>query len=141
MKKNEFDKIEVGTESTPIIKKVTQDTINRYGKAAGDYNPIHVDVEYAKTGPFKGTIAHGLMSLAYISELMARDFSRGWFFGGKLEMRFRAPIRPGDTITIKGKVIEKKSEGEKNLIVCEVACENQDGTAVIIGNTTAQCLN
>ena len=141
MKKIEFNKIELGAELTPITKKITQETINRYGEAAGDYNPIHVDVEYAKTGPFKGTIAHGLMSLAYISELMARDFSQGWFFGGKVEMRFRAPIRPGDTITIKGKVIEKKSEGEKNLIVCEVLCENQEGKAVIIANTTAQCLN
>ena len=48
-------------------------------------------------------------------------------------------IKPGDTITIKGKVVEKKSEEGKNLVVCEVVCENQEGVAVIVATTTAEC--
>ena len=139
MNKVKFDKIEIGTEFFPITKKITQETINRYADASGDYNPIHVDEEFAKKGPFKGTIAHGLLSLAFISEIMAREFSQGWFSGGKVDMRFRAPIRPEDVITIKGKITEKKSEQEKNMVVCEVVCENQKGDAVVLATTSAQC--
>ena len=135
----EFEKIEIGEEFSPIIKKVTRDTIMSYADATKDYNPIHVDDEFAKKTPFKGIIAHGLTSVAFISELMTREFIRGWFFGGKIDMRFRAPIKPGDTITIKGKVIEKKSEEGRNLVVCEVVCENQEGVAVIVATTTAEC--
>ena len=91
---------EIGEEFSPITKKITRDTIMSYADATKDYNPIHVDEEFAKKTPFKGIIAHGLTSVAFISELMTREFFRGWLFGGKVDMRFRAPIKPGDTITL-----------------------------------------
>ncbi|MFH1351860.1 MAG: MaoC family dehydratase [Pseudomonadota bacterium] len=138
MKKG-FERLEIGEAFSPITKRITQETINRYADASSDYNPIHVDEAFAKETPFKGTIAHGLMSVAFISELMTREFSQGWFTGGKVDMRFRAPIRPGDTITIKGKVTERSSEEGKNLVVCDLVCENQKGDAVIVATTWARC--
>ena len=61
-------------EFEPVVKEITQEMINEYADAIGDHNPIHVDPEFAKTTPFSGTIAHGMLVAASISELMAREF-------------------------------------------------------------------
>jgi 3-hydroxybutyryl-CoA dehydratase len=82
-----------------VEKLVTQEFINAYADASGDRNPIHIDEEFAKATPFGGTIAHGMLTLASISEMMAAAFGKRWLDSGKLKVRFRAPARPGDTIT------------------------------------------
>jgi 3-hydroxybutyryl-CoA dehydratase len=82
-----------------VEKRITQAMINAYADASGDHNPIHVDETFAKATPFGGTIAHGMLTLAAISEMMAGAFGKRWLAAGKLKVRFRAPARPGDTIT------------------------------------------
>jgi len=72
----------VGQELAPIEKYMTQEKINIYIDAVEDYNPIHVDPEYAKNTVFKSTIAPGYQFIAYLSELMARDFGEKWITGG-----------------------------------------------------------
>ncbi len=129
-----FDEFQVGDEFAPIIKKMTQEKINAYVSTAEDYNPIHVDVEFAKKTPFGGTIAPGFQSMAYISELMAREFGIGWYVGGVLDLRLIRPVKPGDTLTARAKVIDKKEEGGRNVVVCEVRLTNQDKADVITGN-------
>jgi len=128
-----FEDIKVGYEITPVVKEITQEKINKYADASKDYNPLHVDPEFAKNTMFGGTIAHGLLSLAYISQMMTNWVSKAWISGGELEVTFLAPVRPGDTITSKGKVIDK-DEG-KGIVTCEVYCENQKGEKVVIGKT------
>jgi 3-hydroxybutyryl-CoA dehydratase len=88
-------------EVAAVSRRVTQEGIRRYAEASGDYNPLHVDEEYARTTPFGGTIAHGMLVLAYLSEMMAAAFGRDWLAGGRLKVRFRAPARPGDTLTAR----------------------------------------
>jgi 3-hydroxybutyryl-CoA dehydratase len=83
----------------PVEKIITQEMINRYADASGDHNPIHVDESFATATPFGGTIAHGMLTLASISEMMAAAFGKRWLSSGKLKIRFRAPARPGDRIT------------------------------------------
>jgi 3-hydroxybutyryl-CoA dehydratase len=88
-------------EVPSLSRRVTQEGIRRYAEASGDYNPIHVDEEYARATPFGGTIAHGMLVLAYLSEMMAAAFGHDWLAGGRLKARFRAPARPGDTLTAR----------------------------------------
>jgi 3-hydroxybutyryl-CoA dehydratase len=134
-----FEKLSVGEELTPLIKKMTQDKINKYVGTAEDYNPIHVDVEFAKKTPFKGTIAPGYQYMAYISELMARDFGKGWYVGGKLDVRMIKVVRPGDLLTTMAKIVDKKKEDGKNVVVCEVRIANQNKEDVIVGTAEARC--
>ncbi|MBI2849072.1 MAG: MaoC family dehydratase [Chloroflexi bacterium] len=131
-----FEKINVGDELAPVQKTITQEKINAYAEASGDFNPIHIDPEFARNTIFGGTIAHGLLTLAYISEMMTRAFLKGWLKGGKLSVTFIAPVRPGDTIITRGKVLEKSTEGGPT-VVCEVHCENQKGARVAQGKASA----
>lgn len=132
-----FDTLKQGDELNPVRKQITQEKINQYAEASGDFNPLHIDPDFAKGTFYGGTIAHGLLSLAYISEMMTKAFAKGWLAGGKLTVSFLAPVRPGDTITARGLVKQKKEEGGQRQVVCEVYCENQKGERVVSGEASA----
>jgi len=135
--RDDLNSIQVGHESVPIRKKITQDKINSYAEASSDFNPLHIDPEFAKGTRFGGTIAHGLLSAAFISEMMTSWFGKGWLYGGELEIKFVGPVQPGDTIVTKGKVMEIENDGVKRYAVCEVSCENQKEKQVIVGTAKA----
>ena len=104
--------------------------------AAEDYNPIHVDPEYAKNTVFKSTIAPGYQFIAYLSELMARDFDEKWITGGGMELRLIKPVFPKDTLTIGAKVVEKNEKDNSTSIKCDVWIKNQDDKDIVVGYTT-----
>ena len=120
----------------PDIKKViTQENINLYAEASRDFNPIHIDEAFAKKTPLGGTIAHGMLILAYVSQMMSAAFGQSWLAGSKLSVRFKTPARPGDTITVSGRISGvEKNEGQTS-IRCDVLCQNQNGESVITGET------
>ncbi|MFH2047540.1 MAG: MaoC family dehydratase [Pseudomonadota bacterium] len=132
-----FEELNIGEDLTPVIKKMTQEKINRYVSIAEDYNPIHTDEEFAKKTPFKGIIAPGYQTMAYISELMSRDFGNAWYTSGKMDIRMVKVVRPGDLLTARAKVVDKKEEEGKNIAVFEVRLTNQNNEDVIIGNAEA----
>lgn len=93
-----------GTGLPVLVRHVTQDMINAYADASGDFNPIHIDAEYAKTGPFGRTIAHGLMTLAFVAQVL-NDWSNGRFDAcGEVDVSFVGPVFVGDTVEVSGKV-------------------------------------
>jgi len=75
----------------PVVKKITQKDISLYAEASGDFNPIHIDEAFAAKTPLGGTIAHGMLILAYVSEMMTKAFGQRWISTGKMAMRFKAP--------------------------------------------------
>ena len=120
--------------SLPEIKKeIIQENINLYAEASRDFNPIHIDEDFARKTPLGGTIAHGMLILAYISQMMGEAFGQQWLSSGKLSVRFKAPARPGDTVTISGKIHGGESDNGQTLINCNVLCRNQHDEPVIIG--------
>ena len=121
-----------------VIKHVTQDDINLYAEASGDYNPIHVDEAFAAKTPLGGTVAHGMLILAYISEMMTRAFGEGWLSGGKLSVRFKAPARPKDAIAISGKIDTIEKKGESSYVSCSVEAGNQKGEVVVTGEAAVE---
>lgn len=121
--------IAVGTELPSITKEITQDKINRYADASGDHNPLHIDPEYAATTQFGGTIAHGMLMLAYISEMMTASFGEQWLESGRLKVRFRAPAKPGDAVTARGAVTSVDAQH----VACEVECTSQSGEVLVSG--------
>ena len=124
-------------EDLPAIERhITQQRIERYARAAGDFNPIHLDQEFAKTTQFGGTIAHGMMVIAFISEMMTRAFGDDWPAAGKLKLRLRAPSYPGDTLTAHGTVKSVAQESGKTVIRCGVGVKNQNGDVVISGDAS-----
>jgi 3-hydroxybutyryl-CoA dehydratase len=130
--------IQQGKALNPVVKHITQEKINLYAEASGDFNPIHVDESFAAKTPFGGTIAHGMLNLAYVSEMMTSAFGRSWVSGGKLRVKFKESARPGDTLTITGKIdcIEQKSN--VSYANCNFECRNQRGETIVTGEATVR---
>ena len=115
-----------------ISKVLDQAHIDAYARASGDFNPIHIDPDFARTTPYEGTIAHGMLVLATISEMMTAAFGDRWLTGGKLDVRFRHPARPGDTLTASANP-GKPEEGYHRYAV---QCANQAGDLLITGTAS-----
>jgi 3-hydroxybutyryl-CoA dehydratase len=94
-------------ESLPALRRqVLQSTIDDYAKASGDFNPIHVDPEFARNGPFGRTIAHGLMTLSFVAQML-NDWTSGAFDEcGEIDVAFIGPVFAGDTVEVSGLVEE-----------------------------------
>jgi 3-hydroxybutyryl-CoA dehydratase len=122
----------------PVVKRLSQEAINRYAEATGDHNPIHVDEAYARGTPFGGTIAHGMLVLASLSEMMASAFGREWLRGGRLKIRFKAPARPGDTVTTEAMPRGARVEGISKLLEYGVECRNQRGETLVSGTAAVR---
>lgn len=123
----------VGDDLPRVVKRVTQVQIQAYAGASGDFNPIHVDTDFASRSRYGGTIAHGMMVAAAISESMAQAFEMDWVESGRMKLRFKAPVLSGDTINTFGQVksvSEREGNGE---VVCTVGVCRQNGEVAITG--------
>lgn len=130
--------IRAGNVLGPLVKHINQQTINLYAEASGDFNPIHIDESFAVKTPFKGTIAHGMLSLAYVSEMMASAVGESWLSSGKLRARFKESARPGDTLTISGRVDCLEQKDGVSYANCTFECRNQKGEAIVAGEAAVR---
>ena len=132
-----FDDLEVGLSLKPVQENITQEGINTYGEVAGDVTSLYVEPEWVKKkSPLCGMVAHGMTSLSFVSRLMSDNFGNAWLFGGTLSVSFKQPVKPGDTILAKAKVIKKTVDETKKVAEFSVLCENQKRDVVITGRVT-----
>jgi len=117
-----------------VTKALTQARIDRYAAVSGDGNPLHTDPQFAAATEFGGTIAHGMLILAYVSEMMTAAFGERWLGGGRLKVRFRAPARPGDTVTASGQLVGV----EAGRTVCRVEARDQSGEVLLDGEAAIE---
>jgi 3-hydroxybutyryl-CoA dehydratase len=125
-----IEAIKVG-DSAQISTTITETVINDFAKATGDYNPIHLDQAYAEKTRFKGRIAHGALSIGYISSVLANLLPGSGTIYLSQEAKFLAPVRIGDIITAKVEVLELIAE--KNRVKFKTTCTNQKGELVVDG--------
>ena len=136
--KLELSDIHQGDSLPQVVKHVTQRDIDRYAEASGDFNPIHVDEAFATQTPLGGTIAHGMLILAYMSGMMTEAFGNNWLEGGKLSVRFKTPARPQDTITTSGKIDSIEYKEGVPCVNCILESCNQKGETVISGGAVVK---
>jgi 3-hydroxybutyryl-CoA dehydratase len=122
-----------GAALVAVERTLTQEQIAAYADAAGDHNPIHIDEAYARTTPFGGTIAHGMLALALVSESLTATFGARWGQRSRLKVRFRAPARPGDVLSAGGLVRTIDEDAGARFAECVVECRNQAGEVLISG--------
>jgi acyl dehydratase len=104
---------------------VTQDVIDAYAELSGDFNPLHVDPEAAAASEFGGIIAHGPIALhAFFRAATERVGRDALPPGSTVSVVYRAPTRPGDTITCE--LRDGDAPGE-----VEADCVNQDGVTAV----------
>jgi len=139
-----FDDLELGQEWTSPGRTVTETDIVTFAGFSGDYNPMHVDHEYAKNTPFRRPIAHGFGVFSIASGLgvmvppvrtVALLAVQSW--------RFANPVFVGDTITVTTRVAQKtvRGRGRRGEVVWHRSIHNQDGKVVQEGEilTLVEC--
>jgi acyl dehydratase len=125
-----FDEIKIG-DTTKLERTLTEQDIRLFAVMSGDINPAHVDPEYAMSSRFREVIGHGMWSGALISTVLGTVFpGPGTIYLGQ-NLRFRRPVKVGDTITVK---VTAKEKTEKGKVVLDTECVNQDGEVVVLGS-------
>jgi len=132
MNKKSFTEIKVG-DIAQIQRKVNEADIVEMARISGDFNPVHMEDEYAKKTRFKKRIAHGLFGISMISALLGNELPGLGTIILSEQVRFLKPIYIGDTITAQ---VEVKSIVEnKRKIILTFLCENQDKVKIMTGST------
>lgn len=102
-----WDKVKEGEATAPLKKgPITREEIKAYGFASGDTNPIHMDEKAGVMAGLGGVIQHGLRSMAFVSQMLT-DWAGTPERLKKIDVQFRAMVRPGDVVTSTGKITKK----------------------------------
>ncbi|MCH7835720.1 MAG: MaoC family dehydratase, partial [Chloroflexi bacterium] len=120
-------------------RTLTQEKMTAYSEDSANAlrgQSIHTDPALAKKKGYANSVAQGLMSADYISEMMTNEFERGWLLQGRLSLAFVRPVLCGDTLTACAAPREELDEGAFSRRVYDVWCENQDGETVTAGTAS-----
>ena len=117
-------------QSASYTKTVTEADIVKFAEVSGDNNPVHLDEAFAQTTMFKGRIAHGMLSAGFISTVIGTKLPGSGTIYMSQTLRFKAPVRIGDTVTATCTITEVIAE--KRRAVLNTVCKVGD-TVVIEG--------
>ncbi len=125
-----YEDIRIG-QHAEYVRTVTSEDIEMFGQVSGDYNPLHFNEDWAKTTMFKGRIAHGILTATYVSTVIGMKLPGPGSIYMSQNMKFRRPVRVGDTITARVEVIGKNDE--KGFLTLKTVCINQEDKVVLDG--------
>ena len=117
---------------------VTDELIRAFAEVSGDFNPIHLDEDFAAGTRFGKRIAHGMLSGAFISAVLGYEFRERRIVYLSQTMRFISPVFIGDTVTTAATV--KSIREDKGIVTLDTVCSNQDGRTVIEGEAVVMIL-
>lgn len=120
-------------------REVTDELVRKFAEVSGDYNPIHLDDEFAKNTRFGKRIAHGMLSGAFISAVLGYEFKERKIVYLSQRLKFVHPVFIGDTVTASGTVI--KIRGDKPIVKLETVCTNQNGETLVTGEAVVMILD
>ena len=118
-----------------ISRTISQERLNAYAQASGDGNPLHLDAGFAANTPFGGIIAHGMLTLAFIGEMMTAELGQAWLETGAIKARFKGAAYLGDDVESWG----RKTGGNDSRMEYSVGLWNPaSGQELITGSATAR---
>jgi len=138
MKGKYFEDLKIGEHFETPARTVTEADIVNFAGISGDYNPLHIDEEFAKKTRFGARIAHGVLTLSIMTGLWARlGILEGTVeaFYGIERLRFTKPVYIGETLHVKMKVVDKEEKGQSGIIVLENTVLNQKSETVMVCTT------
>ncbi|MBS7527414.1 MAG: 3-hydroxybutyryl-CoA dehydratase [Clostridiales bacterium] len=129
-----IDELKVGDKAS-FTKTITETDVYLYAGISGDLNPAHINQVESEKTMFKGRIAHGMLTASFISTVLGCYLpGPGTIYLGQT-LKFKKPVRFGDTITAVAEVIS--ADQEKNRVILKTTCYNQNDEVVIEGEATA----
>lgn len=125
-----INEINLGEEAG-TSKTISESDVYSYAGITGDFNPAHINEEYAKKTFFKTRIAHGMLLGGFISAVIGTQLPGPGTIYISQGLNFKAPVQFGDTVTAKVEVSEINQE--KNRVILSTTCINQKGTILVEG--------
>jgi len=125
-----LDQLQIGQIHESRVT-ITEEMIECFAQATGDYNPIHLDEDYAKGTIFKTRVVHGMLQAGILSGILGTRFPGVGTIYLSQTLKFMKPVFIGDEITFCLKVLELIKE--KNRVRLETVCTNQRGETVVSG--------
>jgi len=135
VQKRNFEVIEVGTKNV-ASRIITQQDVETFAQISGDYNPLHMEKDFADRTIFKGRIVHGMLAASLISAALSKVDGVVVYLSQSL--KFLKPVRAGDRIEATVEVVEK-IEGRRRLRL-RTACRNQKGEVIIDGEAKVKIM-
>lgn len=132
-----FEKIQVG-DRAEIVHVLTNEDITGFANLTGDYNPLHVDEEYARKTLFRRPVVHGMLSASFISTLIGMKLPGQGALWTSQSLQFLRQAYVGDTLTIVSRV-KQKSVAIRSLVL-EIIITNQHAQKIITGESTVKIL-
>ena len=130
--------LNVGDLLQPVTHEVTDDKMVEFEKVVWDRGRnSHSDINVAKADGIQRTIASGQNQMAFLHEMMERNFGDAWVYGGKISARYIHPVYAGDHLTANGLVTEVSVVDGKPRVTLQIWCENQDGRKTSAGTASA----
>ena len=120
-------------------RMVTDELIRQFAEISGDFNPIHLDEEFAKKTRFGRRIAHGMLSGAFVSAVLGFELSERKIVYLSQTLRFKSPVFIGDTVTTTATVTNIRED--KPIVTLETVCTNQDGKTLVTGEAVVMILD
>ena len=126
-----FDELEVGETFETFGRTITEYDLVAFGTLTGDTNPQHVDATFGEKGPFGERLVHGALILSYALALVPIDPGRLIALRGLDNVKFKNPVRIGDTIHVKARVSRTTPvSDEAGVVVVTARVVNQDDALV-----------
>ena len=119
-----------------LTRTVAPRDIELFTEISGDRNPLHYDEAAARASRFGEIVVQGGITSAILNAVVAEELPGPGTVFLNVNWDFKAPVRPGDTITCTGTVVSKYEKDGLHLVDCEIAAENQQGEKCAIGNAT-----
>ena len=125
-----FDSLKIGDEIPALkIPPISRHTLALYCGASGDHNPIHVDLDYAKSAGLDDVIAHGMLSAGYLARMLTNWVPQSTI--RSINNRFTAMTHIGDSVNCTAKVVEKFEKGNEKLVRLEMQAHTPESQTII----------
>ncbi|PLR97687.1 MaoC family dehydratase [Bacillus sp. T33-2] len=118
-------------QTASFSRTVTETDIVMFAGLSGDYNPVHMDNQYAAGTRFEGRIAHGMLTAAFFSRLLGMELPGKGAIYLEQSLKFKKPVFIGDTVTATAKIVD--IDHDRGILTLQTACCNQDDVIVLHG--------
>jgi len=129
----EFEQLVPGVTSE-WSRTVSESDVAQFAAITGDFNPVHMDAVAAAASPFRGRIAHGMLSAGFISAALANGVPGPGTIYLSQSLAFTHAVRIGDTVTVRVEVLEVKTRSRR--VRLATVCRNQEGVVVLEGEAS-----
>lgn len=123
-----------GEALAPVSRKVTEEVCMAFSGPAENY---HTNRAAARAFGFPDIVVQGMLPICLLSELLTRDFGRGWLAGGKMDVRLVNVLWADETVEAHAEAVDEVPEAGRTRVHFDVWAQKEDGTKVVVGHASA----